>query len=823
MCQLGSKTSNSKLISIRFHTEPFVEECQNQLHSHYNTFSKVKIIPWERASAIHIDDIYTALSWVKDYRKASGVTQEELEDYTDIFKGDKHHPNPKRLLVYGRPGIGKSTFSQKTAFDWSNQRKGVLMKFDVVLLIKLRDVCGLKDIHDVLRASKLLSGDEVCSVDDVYEYILRNQEKVLLILDGYDEYCCKTSGEESLVRDIWEGKLLRDVHVIITTRQEKTDELRWSSHVQFEINGFKRDGQVRAFASKFLRDQDVEEFLRYLQEKQLKEIAEIPLLLSMLCFVWNQKPLRELLKSRADIYKQFLKTLLHHAVSKDSKPKQSRKIDDYKEELCRLGKLAFNALLEDNLSFPISKLPDSILMMKLTEVGLFHVLNVSSLDPEQAVHFIHKSVQEFLAAFYLKEQLKETSTTCLSQVDSFGKIVKMIEVLRFACELSADAACTILSHLGFVGKKEGLTEYNFTEAPCIEDLSNDQLQFLTLISHTFFSSSTEKRRDLYSMFLSYIGGILLIDSDQLHSIANEHFLKSAEAPELIFFPSGLCTEQSYQDLSSVLEDLSAVFVCCSGEKKASDFFKKYSLRDVSDVFLKNEGKIYVYIATIQPATFPTEMLRELISSPESTQKKKPVDDHSNEQDDRIALCLTENSTVDTQATRHCLSYVWKISVYVLERQEVETLIDVLSFVTSPRGIDITGFRRGPDPVLVDTLVSRINFTNRLQILALDNINLTAKPAAVIARSLYQAPNLSRLNLSCNPLGEGVSDLSRHLSCAAHLETLDLLGVKMTKKQVNDLTEAVGQTKIRELLSSYHVSFVIFLPFVSTVYRNTEYC
>ena len=130
-----------------------MKECQKQLRSHYNTFSKVKIIPWKPASAIHIDEIYTQLSWVRDDRKPSEVTQEELEDYTDIFKGDKHHPNPKRLLVYGRPGIGKSTFSQKTAFDWSNQRKGILMKFDVVLLIKLRDVCDLKDMRDVLRAS----------------------------------------------------------------------------------------------------------------------------------------------------------------------------------------------------------------------------------------------------------------------------------------------------------------------------------------------------------------------------------------------------------------------------------------------------------------------------------------------------------------------------------------------------------------------------------------------------------------------------------------------------------------------------------------------
>ena len=152
----------------------------------------------------------------------------------------------------------------------------------------------------------------------------------------------------------------------------------------------------------------------------------------------------------------------------------------------------------------------------------------------------------------------------------------------------------------------------------------------------------------------------------------------------------------------------------------------------------------------------------------------------------------------------------KIIVYVEERQEIDTLIDVLPFVTSPRVIDVTGFRRANDPVLADTLVSHINFTNRLDWLALENINLTAKASAVITRSLYQAPNLRVLRLSWNPLGEGVSDLTRHLSCVPHLEELGLHGVKITKNQVNDLTEAVRQTKIRMLLSSYHVSFVIFV-------------
>ena len=737
------------------------------------------------------------------------MTQEELKDYTDIFKGDKYHPNPKRLLVYGRPGIGKTTVSKKMAFDWSQQKKEILKRFDVVLLIKLRDVCDKKSIHEVLGASKLLAGDEV--VDDVYGYIFRNQEKVLLILDGYDEYNC--SGEQSPVHDIWEGTQLRDSHVIITTRKEKADELRYHSHVQFEINGFQRDDQVRAFASNFLEDeQKVEEFVTYLDERHLKDLAELPLLLLMLCTVWKENRFSELPKSRAHICQNFIETLILHTFAKDGKAKQV--IEAYNVEFFALGKLAFDALLQNVLSFPVDKLPDSILSEKLIKVGLVHVLNVATfLKCEQQVHFIHKSVQEYLAAFYLREELlKETSTTCLSQVDSLEKIVKMIEVLRFACELSAHAAYAVFCHLVIVMKKHVLTEYSFTDKRCVEDFSSNQREFLTLISQSLFCCSVEKRRELYPMFVSHVS-VLLIDSDQLHSVANEHFLTTASAPELIFFRRGRYTGKSYQDLISVVEDLSAVVVSCSGEKKASDFLKKYSLENLDDIFLKKEeGKIYLYISRIESrlsTPFPTEMLKELISSPESPRKKKPVSDQSNEQDDSSTLCFTENSTSDTQAIQHCLSYVWSIVCDAVGRQQMETLIGVLPFVTSPREILLLGRGSAADPELANTLVSRINITNRLVRVALQHINLTAKPTAVIARSLHQAPNLSLLHLSWNPaLGEGVSDLTRHLR-APHLE-LDLFAVEMTKEQVNDLSEAVRQTKIKGLWSDYHVSFVIFV-------------
>ena len=77
--------------------------------------------------------------------------------------------------------------------------------------------------------------------------------------------------------------------------------------------------------------------------------------------------------------------------------------------------------------------------------------------------------------------------------------------------------------------------------------------------------------------MSYVGGVLLIDADQLHSVANELMPKSAVALKFIFFPPDKHTEQSYQDLISVADDLSEVIVSCSGEKKASDSLKNYSL------------------------------------------------------------------------------------------------------------------------------------------------------------------------------------------------------------------------------------------------------
>ena len=806
-------------VCFLYFSEPLnVEKCQGKLESYYDTFSKVKIVPWNESFSIGINEIYTPLNWVRDHRKPSGVTQEELEDYTDMFKG-----KPTRMLVYGRPGIGKSTFCKKAAYDWSKALKEILMNFCVLILIKLRDVCDVGNIRDVLRASKLLASDGPISVDSLYDYITNNQDKVLLILDGYDEY--SFAEEHSPILAIWKGEQLRDCHVIVTTRQLECDELRGHSQVQLEIHGFKSMEQKGTFARKFLAgEQDLDKFLYYLFEKNLLHMAEIPLLLLMLCILWKEKHHVGLPKSRADMFTQFIQTMLDHkGESKQPIPFQKVTSTEARKELSNLGKVAFEALLQDRLYVCCSELPGNISRSfeKLSEVGLFQIVNLTSLNPEKGAYFIHKSVQEFLAAWHIKEEvlsIKGESTPSLSKVESFEKIVKMNEVLKFACELSTEAACAVFHHVGSVGRKESVSECDFIELLLEdEELSRNQELYLELISHSYVCCSAEKRRDLYSVFPSCTGGVFLyLDSNKVNITANEHLLKSGMIPDFIFFPDyENSSEKSYRDLITVAEDTNAVFLSCSGEKKAADLLKKFPRRHLGEFFLKRERKIVVYVYQIHVvkygSTFPTEMLRELISpTAESTQVTRLVDP-LNEHDSETASSLTQNTDSITGPTPQSLSFVKRINIEGIERQEIKMLADFLPLFTALRCIIIHG---KPfeiiDAQLTETLVSRIIFTDRLESLQLVNINLTAKPTAAITRSLHQALSLRWLNLAKNPLGEGVSVLTHHLSCVPHLERLCLFNVKMTKQQVNELSAAVRQSNISWLETEYHVSFVILV-------------
>ena len=736
----------------------------------------MKITPWDPDNTVDIDEIYIQLSMLRDDRKPHGTTKEKLEDYAEMFKGYGRHPNPKRILVFGKPGIGKSTFTQKIAVDWARGEKEILRKFDVLLLIKLRDVCDSQDFRTMLETAELLSADDPVAVDKLDKYVRENQGKVLLVLDGYDEY---NGGKSTPVNKIWRGCVLRGCCVVITTRRVKEEELSKLSDVQFELNGFDSEEKVKEFASKFLSDQkDVEELVQYLWKHNLWDMAKITLLLLMLCLVWKEKDRKGLPTSGADLYSRFMQTLFDHLDSKDSE-EEFQSIDQYSEALSRLGELAFYALLENCLHFSFSKLPDDSVFKKFIDTGFLQTSKLSSSIPEKIVYFLHKSVQEFVAAKFIVQELtnkKNESVTCLSKIDSFQKIEEMFEVLKFACELSSDATCAVLSHLQMIGDKEGLTAYNFTETPSVEDLPSVQKRFLSICSDCLFSSAVSGRQGLFPLFLKCVNYVVILNGEQVPVFAREHLLNStSRCPNYVFFES---EEIDDDEVYSLLVDLNAFLVLCSGEVRS---VKKYANLAVESFFLKKEGQQMLLCLTRickkYRGALPTELLTELTSTPVSP-SQKPVDDQSKNQDSSDGLVMTEN--ILDQTGQHCLSTVQEIEIKRPTSEELTVVKNVLPFIPHPRNIEINGdIFASYDAGLMESMVANIHFSDNLHSLKLESINLTSTCANKIASSLHRAGNLDELDLSGNPLYSSVNNLVENLD---HVTALRLRSVQMGEEE-----------------------------------------
>ena len=223
-------------------------------------------------------------------------------------------------------------------------------------------------------------------------------------------------------------------------------------------------------------------------------------------------------------------------------------------------------------------------------------------------------------------------------------------------------------------------------------------------------------------------------------------------------------------------DLNAVLLTCSGEIKD---VKKYADLGEAGFFLKkSEMRNFIYLRRITKTVLRSKLFHELISAPICS-SQPPVDNLRNNEDDNIALSLTENRSDQTQ--QHCLSLVREVKLDPVTVEDIVLLKNLFPLLTAPRDIAIcvTDALEGNS---IENAIHRINFTDNLHSLKLCGINLTAKCAAFIAESLHHSPNLHKLSLSWNPLHSGVSHLAENLHHVPQLTKLELIHVQMGEKE-----------------------------------------
>ena len=479
---------------------------------------------WSKKSAVNIHEIYTRLSWVKEEQSPAGSSRAVLNHYTDVLTENKNGLPSNRILVQGETGIGKSTFVKKLAMDWAehdenrltDEQRAILKKFELAVIIDLKKVSKCQNLRDVISASHIFTDEDTAMKDGLLSYITHNQDKVLLVFDGYDEY---RFGSNSEIFEIFKGNKLRNCCVLITTRISKADELKEFKDVHAEITGFSIE-DIYSFMVRMLGDEiQAGALLDHLCERKLYDLARVPLLLLFFCTLWKKGSAQSFPDSKTTLYIEIVQYVLNHNAAKCS-PANFRKVEDFKEILAEIGKVALECLMKDDHVFEYDQLSHAIRICEESRIiGLLQVSEYSeNLRPAGMVSFIHKSIQEFLAAWYITNQcvtqgnlgeIKDHART-LDECRSFANVFK------FICGLSNDGAVKIFEHLTSVRISDPILNSDFKTMPVKEittdltlcDVTARQRSFLFFVYRLF--SEVESKTEVLRHFLDCTNGVIFI-------------------------------------------------------------------------------------------------------------------------------------------------------------------------------------------------------------------------------------------------------------------------------------------------------------------------
>ena len=476
---------------------------------------------------------------MKEDQTPAGSSKTEMGHYTEMFtEKTKNGTAPNRLLVQGETGIGKTTFVKKLLVDLSNldaakmeeEHKHALRNFELVLAVNLKDVSKCQTFREVLSHSRLFPEEDETSIDDLHSYILKNQEKVLLVFDGYDEYRTGSEAEEkygsrsdSPVYRIFHGTNLRDCTVLVTTRSSRADELRGSAEMQPEVTGFNLFDR-RTFMTKMLNSEtEVDDLFEFLGEKNMYDLARVPLLNLFFCLLWKEEKERlmagTMSKSKTKLYQTIVRFILQHCHKRHS-PNQVSKVkeENYEDILAEIGKVALAGLLKGDLVFEFGELPETVRGERSVIAGLLQLSEYApSVEPKEVVSFIHKSIQEYLAAWYVTYICAPKGF--LGEIEEHARTLKacidLENVFQFICGLSDDGGVEVVKHL----KSVRISDPKLDLSKTIPDVENDtdgplsevtfkHRSFSDLVLHSF--QDVHLKTKFFNHFFDCTGDIVLV-------------------------------------------------------------------------------------------------------------------------------------------------------------------------------------------------------------------------------------------------------------------------------------------------------------------------
>ena len=599
--------------------KPFdLETFRTKLADHYRRTATVPTSVWSTKSKEDIRQVYTRLSMKKE---------EQLVpvDYTKLFEKTKKGLFPKRILVEGQAGIGKSTFVKKLALDWVEpdetsvpEERNVLKKFELVLLIKLREVSHCVTLQDVIRSSDLFPEEDGHLTDDLLHYITENQAKILLVFDGYDEY---REGINSDVYRVFKGDKLRDCCVLMTSRSSQADDVREYADVEAAVTGF--DGEdIKKYLEKRLGEAEAKTLVKHLEKRRLIDAAKVPLLTLFFSILWKKGKEKFIARARTTVFREVIQCILDYGHGKyPSSP--CKTVEQSDDLLLELGRVALEALLNDDLLFEYGELaaikcdaPTGVIhgFLQITE-------DAENVRPAERVSFIHKTVQEFLAAWYIVHKripegdLAFLKATLEMHANSFEKFLRFENVFQFVCGLSNDGGVLVLEHLNSIKLGDPSLDLSKTivlpgtSSHTCYDVPYRQEAFHDMVFALFVEA--QSKDGLLRRCIQCTGGVVLFSEQLLQNVLEDRNVASEIHSGAIIFRK-LKFDRSFslgKNLRSFLDGLGVAMRITEGSEvlDLGDFYRKFlncgflCLCDFSAVLLINEERMSFYITNLTVA------------------------------------------------------------------------------------------------------------------------------------------------------------------------------------------------------------------------------
>ena len=375
-------------------------------------FSEIKTSPLDPDSRKSLDQIYVNLKLISD----NNSDYEENFEYEQIFERLAKTGDRRRMLFLGEAGVGKTTLLTKIVYDWAKGRR--LQNIDILLYVPLRELQTSLHFGDIVQRYVSQTGETFkLHPKMITNYAKTNQEDVMLLLDGFDEYSGdigKANLSNTLV-GILRGDELPKAPVLVTTRPWRADELVETDnnailYTSVNVEGFRR-GNVKEYITKFYKDDlDSASSLVSLVMEDGSLVAEsmapFPIFCCMLCHMWKEKSRRETiqkLQTFSQLFREMVQSLVDQWVSKKPSTRNAKHCDN---SLKMIGRIALDALLKKQLVFTRDVFTDCMEAMTIgCEVGVLSLekkfIQKKEQQMEGKVSFPHKLFQEYLAGLYL--------------------------------------------------------------------------------------------------------------------------------------------------------------------------------------------------------------------------------------------------------------------------------------------------------------------------------------------------------------------------------------------------------------------------------------